>query len=418
MSTHEEILKHIQKERKSVSLLYGNSTESVTEQAICRMVWNLFSHKVLEDPTKHYLDYACGKGSILLYGVEVLFVSLKREIKDPWARLEHIIKNQLFGVDISKGQTDIARSALRRMLKDPTALVNIECNDSLTRDFYNMKKKFNLATNVPFQNGKDPNFYKKFRFDLNKKLEDILEYRVIISPNYMTLTSNESNTENLSIYKDLGNAFESITLPAGVCVTREDPAKTKLIEFTDIKGNTTTVSKEDFVVLADSSVFSLIKKIQTEKTLDARYIHDSNKIDNSKETKTGSVFYVDKAGETNKDVKGFFVEPPEGNIREGSFVVFAYNAPGDPLDVGNKKLGPTKVLKNGKYIFSGSVVALKFDTDSEAENCKKLLDCEWSKKIIRAVKYATNNSKSLLSVLPEIDFTNSFKEELILDKFK
>ena len=418
MSTHEEILKHIQKERKSVSLLYGNSTESVTEQAICKIVWDLFPPKILKDPTKHYLDYACGKGSILLYGVEILFNSLKTVIKDPQHRLEHIIKNQLFGVDISKGQTDIARSALKRMLKDPTASINIECNNSLTKDFHTMKKKFNLATNVPFQNGKDPNFYKKFRFDLNKKLEDILEYRVIISPNYMTLTSKESNTENLSIYKDLGNAFESITLPAGVCATREDPLETNSIEFTDINGNTTTVSKEDFVVIADSSVFPLIKKIQFEKTLDERYIHDSNKIDKSKESKTSSVFYVDKAGETDKDVKGFFVKSSEGNVRKGSFVVFAYNAPGDPLDVGNKKLGPTKVLKNGEYIFSGSVVALKFDTDTEAENCKKLLDCEWSKKIIRSVKYATNNSKSLLSVLPDLDFAAPFKEEIVRDKFK
>lgn len=418
MSTHEEILKHIQKERKSVSLLYGNSTESVTEQAVCKIVWNMVPPEILKDPTKHYLDYACGKGSILLYGVEILFDSLKTAIKDPQHRLEHIIKNQLFGVDISKGQTDIARSALKRMIKDPMASINIECNDSLTKDFHNMKKKFNLATNVPFQNGKDPNFYKKFRFDLNKKLEDILEYRVIISPNYMTLTSKESNTENLSIYKDLGNAFESITLPAGVCVTREDPSETNSIEFTDIKGNTTTVLKEDFVVIADSSVLPLIKKIQIEKTLDERYIHDSNKIDKSKETKTSSVFYVDKAGETDKDVKGFFVRSSEGNVRKGSFVVFAYNAPGDPLDVGNKKLGPTKVLKNGEYIFSGSVVALKFDTDAEAENCKKLLDCEWSKKIICSVKYATNNSKSLLSVLPDLDFATPFKEEIVLDKFK
>ena len=416
MLTHDDLLVRIQRERQSVARLYGSSTESITEEAICEMAWDMFPEEVVTDPKQNYLDYACGKGSILLYGVEFLFKKLQYVIKDPQERLDHIIKKQLYGVDILKPQIDIARSAFKRILKDPNAIINITCEDSLEKDFNIMKKKFNLVTNVPFQNGKDPNFYKKFRIDLNEKLKDIINYKIIISPNYLTLTSKDCDISGLAVYNDLGNAFKSITLPAGVCVTREDPVETKNVKFTDLNGNTTLVPKEDFVVVADSSALSTIKKIQKGNTLGSRYIHDSNKL--TTENKNGTVFYVDKAGETDKDVKGFYVDETSRNVRTGSFVVFAYNAPGDPLDVGNKRLGPTKVLKHGEYIFSGSVVSLRFDSDTEAENCKKLLDAEWSKSIIRSVKYATNNSKALLDVLPNLDFTKEFVEEDVIAKFK
>ena len=416
MSTHNDLLVRIQRERQSVARLYGSSTESITEEALCKISWNILPEEVVKNPEENYLDYACGKGSILLYGVEFLFKKLQHVITDPQQRLEHIIKKQINGFDISKPQIDIARSAFKRILRDQNATINIACEDSLTKDFHMMNKKFTLTTNVPFQNGKDPNFYKKFRFDLNKKLDDILNYKVIISPNYATLTSKDCDISKLAIYNDLGNAFKSVTLPAGVCVTREDPTHTNSVEFTDLNGNTSIMSKENFVVVANNSVISTINKIQQGDTLGVRYIHDSNKL--TTENLDGSVFYVDKAGETDKNVKGFYVEKTAGNVRTGSFVVFAYNAPGDPLDVGNKKLGPTKVLKNGNYIFSTSVVALKFDSDIEAENCKKLLDSNWSKKIIRSVKYATNNSKSLLDVLPNLDFTKEFIEENVIAQFK
>lgn len=416
MSMHNEILARIKKERKSVAKLYGNSSQSVTEERVCEIVWNILPNKVLSHPGERYLDYACGKGSILLYGIELLFVKLRNKIPDPAGRLYHIVYNQIFGTDISKPQIDIARSSIKRILGDPSALINIDCANSLIKKF-DMKKKFNLVTNVPFQNGKDTQFHLKFRNELNGRLKDILNYKVMVSPNYLTMTARESNTEHLAVYIDLGNAFKSITLPAGVCVTREDPTKTTEIQFTDLKGNTSIVNKEDFVVLADSSASPIIKKIMQSTTLATRYIHDSNKIDLKQEVKNGTVFYIDKAGETNKDVKGFYVDENYTDVRSGCFLVFAYNAPGDPLDVGNKKLGPVKVLKKGKYLFSGSVVALRFDSVEEAENCKSMLDSEWSKNIIKAVKYATNNSKSLLNVLPNLDFTKKFKESDARRKF-
>jgi len=416
MSTHNEILKRIQQERNAVAKLYGSSTKSLTEESICEMAWKMFPEDVVSNPKELYLDYACGKGNILLYGVEYLYKKLMNKIKNPKKRLDHIIKKQLHGVDNDQSQIDITRSALKRILKEPDALLNIERTDSLTKDFSNMKKKFNVITNVPFQNGKNPNYYKEFRFDLNDRFKEIFKYKIIISPNYMTLTSKESNNNHLAIYKDLGNAFKSITLPAGVCVTREDPQPTKNIRFTDINNTTSIVSKKDFVVVTDSSVLPIIKKIQQGKTLGCRYIHDSNKFET--EVKNGPVFYVDFAGKTDKDVEGFYVDAEKGNIRTGSFVVFAYNAPGDPLDVGNKRLGPTKVLQYGDYIFSSSVVALQFETETESKNCKKLLDSDWSKNIIRSVKYATNNSKSLLDVLPDLDFKQEYNEDNLIAKFK
>jgi hypothetical protein len=416
MLTHNELLKRIKDIRKTTSTLYGSSSNTITEQGVCELAWGMVPKKILKDPTQYYLDYACGKGTILLHGLEILFVALKDSIIDPQSRLEHIIFNQLYGVDVNKGQIDIARSAFKRILKDPTSDVNITCENSLEKDFHKMKKKFNLITNVPFQNGKDTHFWAAFRGPLNSRLKDMLNYKIIVSPNFNTITSKDVDIEKLAIYHDVGNIFESIKLPSGVCVTREDPIPTTTVKFRDLTGNETSVKKEDFVVVANSSILPLIKKIQKTKTLETRYIHGKDKLSDSKENKNGDVFYVDKVGETDKDVKGFKTDSINGTVSEGSFVVFAYNASGDPLDVGNKKLGPTKVL-TGKYIFSTSVVALKFNTIKETANCKQLLDSTWAKQIISSVKYATNNSKMLLSVLPDIDFTKEFKEKEVSDLF-
>jgi hypothetical protein len=417
-SMNNKLLKQIKQERKNVSRLYGSSSQSMTDEALCKMVWDMVPNKILVNPKSYYLDYACGKGTILLYGIEVLFQKLQKVISDPKIRLNHIITQQLFGYDIDKSQIDITRSAFKRILKEPKANINIECENSLNKDFKKMNKKFNLVTNVPFQNGKDTNYFKKFRVGLNDRLGTQLNYKIIISPNFLTLTSKDNNKSHLAIYKDLGNAFENITLPAGVCVTREDPNETEFIEFTDLKGNTSIIEKNKFVVVADNSVLKIIEKIKEGPTLGPNYIHDSNNISEEKEDLNGTVFYVDKAGETNKPVKGFLVDGSEGVIRSGSFALFAYNAPGDPLDVGNKRLGPVKILKNGDYIFSDSVVAIQLQSDIEVLNCKLMLECEFIKKIIRSVKYATNNSKSLINILPKIDFTKDFNEDDLIDKFK
>lgn len=96
MSMHNEILARIKKERKSVAKLYGNSSQSVTEERVCEIVWNILPNKVLSHPGERYLDYACGKGSILLYGIELLFVKLRNKIPDPAGRLYHIVYNQIF----------------------------------------------------------------------------------------------------------------------------------------------------------------------------------------------------------------------------------------------------------------------------------------------------------------------------------
>jgi hypothetical protein len=416
MLTQNEILKRIKDIRKTTSTLYGSSSNTITEQGVCEIAWGMIPKKVLRDPSACYLDYACGKGSILLHGLEILFVALKDSMLDPQERLEHIIFNQLYGVDINKGQIDIARSAFKRILKDPTSNINITCEDSLEKDFHKMKKKFTLITNVPFQKGKDTHFWAAFRGPLNKRIDDILNYKIIVSPNFNTITNKGVDINKLSIYHDVGNIFESIKLPSGVCVTREDPVPTTSVKFKDLKGNETIVTKDEFIVVANSSVLPLIKKIQKTKTLETRYIHGKDKLADSKENKNGDVFYVDKVGETDKDVKGFKTDSTNGTVSEGAFVVFAYNASGDPLDVGNKKLGPTKVL-TGKFIFSTSVVALKFTTTQEPDNCKKLLDSTWAKQIISSVKYATNNSKVLMSVLPDINFTKEFNEKEVSDLF-
>jgi hypothetical protein len=425
MPTHSVIRNRIEKIYNRTLTLYGNSTEQMTTHYHCETMWGLLPQSVIQNPDELYLDYAVGKGTLLAYGVIVLFDALQDAIPDETERLNHIITTQLYGVDIRKPQADIARSTLRRMLDDPLADINITCENSLTKDFHSMNKKFNLITNYPFQDGKNPNLHMEFRVNRNNELKDILKHKVTISPNIMAMTSTlpvNYDKYQLAAYIDDGNSAFDIILPAGTCITHEVPEneRTETVSYTDINGNTRNVKHDDFFLITSSleHVIQRVNSLRTVNGLDGRYIHGKRKLSDDRKENNGKYFYVHTPGATGAPVVGFNVDLEQDDIvHSGSFVVFSYNASGNAKDLGKKKLGPIKVLPYGNYIFSNAVVALRFDTDVESKNCASMLESEWAKETIRAVKYATNNSKALLSIMPEIDFNREFDEQVLYNEF-
>jgi hypothetical protein len=98
-----------------------------------------------QDPNLKILDAACGRGNFLLAALEIL--------ESHGHTKEHIVRNMLYGIDISKVQSMIAKKALQLASGvEP----NISCDNSLTKE-WNMDYSA-ILMNPPYQ--KDTDFIK------------------------------------------------------------------------------------------------------------------------------------------------------------------------------------------------------------------------------------------------------------------
>ena len=83
------------------------------------------------DPTKTFLEPACGDGNFLIAMLNRLMVGLADAIPDETERHKHIIENQLFGVDL---MPDNVAATIER-LNAGNLKHNIVCADALSYDF-------------------------------------------------------------------------------------------------------------------------------------------------------------------------------------------------------------------------------------------------------------------------------------------
>ena len=267
----------------------------------------------------------------------------------------------------------------------------------VTADFleWNPNMKFDVVVgNPPYQNGKDTNFYAKFM----QKAEVLSKQIVImITPNFASSSNKNKLPKNLVLYKDLADTAFDIQLPSGTCYYMQDFSDTsENVKFIDYQGKEVTSKLDEFMLVKDSFVIDILKKIKTKKSLASIYYHGST----PKVNTAGNFQYIDKVGNNSTDVTIIHsdVQPSERVFKKWKVVV-SYNAPGAKFD--SKKIGTTKIF-GPDYGVTASVVCFIVDSEEEAVRLKAYLDSNLVKFIIRCCKYATNNSKSQFELLPMI----------------
>ena len=73
--------------------------------------------------------------------------------------------------------------------------------------------------------------------------------------------------------------------------------------------------------------------------------------------------------------------------------------------IGNVKIAPPGVL------LCKSCIGLVVESETEAKNCKKYLETDFVKEIVKSVKASTVNSKSVFKCIPILDFKKEWTEE-------
>jgi ubiquinone/menaquinone biosynthesis C-methylase UbiE len=82
------------------------------------------SEEKLKDPNTTYLDNSCGDGNFLVALLQVLTEEYGHD-------RDHVVDNQLYGVDIMEDNIEVAKARLGVPHDHP----NFVCHDSLTYDY-------------------------------------------------------------------------------------------------------------------------------------------------------------------------------------------------------------------------------------------------------------------------------------------
>ncbi len=157
-----------EKTYRTLSLLHGNAQDAVTPASLVRKIVGLMPESEFSDPTRTFIDPACGKGTFLVAVAERCYNSLINEIPDSNKRIKHIVENMLFGMDNNLSQVQTAITTMKK-LGGADARVNIELGDTLVA--LQFKKFHNCIGNPPYNisekktgngTGGDVTLYKKF----------------------------------------------------------------------------------------------------------------------------------------------------------------------------------------------------------------------------------------------------------------
>jgi len=103
------------------------------------------------DPNKKFCDPCMGTGKYILGIKERLMEGLKTKIPNEKEREKHIVEEMLWGVDIAKGKTSIAKRLINNSDKDNPYKDNLLTKDSLNLDWNKMPKFDVVVGNPPFQ---------------------------------------------------------------------------------------------------------------------------------------------------------------------------------------------------------------------------------------------------------------------------
>lgn len=279
----------------------------------------------------------------------------------------------------------------------------------VTGDFleWETNMKFDVVIgNPPYQEGKNKLLYRSFM----KRAEELSDLVVFIVPNFATYTNSLGIPKNIRYYKDMGTRAFKIQLPSGTCYYIQDKKyNAKQIEFIDHSGNSVMVPYEAFFLVKDAHVLKILSEYT--ESLSVRYYHGTKPPDASVSKKRYS--YLDKVGNDTQPASYVYSDAKSSSeIFDAWKVVIAYNAPGSKFE--NKRLGTAKVVGPNLGI-TDSVICLTVNSKEEGENLVSFLNTKLVRFIIQSCKYATNNSKTLFSLLPNIQLDVEWSDKNVYD---
>jgi len=401
----------IEKIVKKISLLHSVSTETPTSFNLAREIVNYISID-WSNPDLKILDPGCGRGTFLLAVLEKL---------EQYHNREHIVKNMLYGCDISKVQYSIAMKALK-MTSGVEA--NISNSDALTKA-WNMK--FDVVLGNPPYNWSDGDKQRKnnrenlwTRF-ITKGFEDLVAnngYVAMVVPKTWMSPSKDYGTTNILNDYFKPNQVEVINIDDcakhfnvgssfSYFVVKKDNSKsvnsTKVITPVDTfninmndsawnMGIPSVLNKDIFTSV--SKFFDITHgKFSWEKQYEGQ-------VDNFRSTSGYTVFH------TSASVGKTF-SPDKSNLHDTKKVMVSLSGKYAPY------------YDDGDCSPSGMVVCLLLKDGETTDNARTVFDSKLYKLMVDVVfRYNGWINGNVLKGLPKLDLTRAWTDDEIYNYFK
>lgn len=449
----EQIYREILMEQENAVRKFG---EVFTPNWLANDMIDLIPQESLEDINSTYLEPCCGSGIFLQLLIERLMQTLEKTIPNEIDRINHIIANQLYGVEIQEKNYNLTLLNLINAVKNIYSKNNKYCNDfelcnniknhlyngdALKFDYWGKNDFTTIITNPPYhkvakENCQDKNkafalpFYIEF-INLFKTF-DTKYIDVVIPSRWMSsgigttqFRKDMLNDKHIKILHDYINGkdcFPSVEIKGGVCYFIRDINYDGNCQFYSHINNQITMEKrplqyDNFCIRYNGTISILDKVAQLKEEKLSKTVlplsifsfptnfknYQHNEFDNSIQI-YGNKFigYIDskqlKTG--HKYVDKFKVLLPEA-IGKGGF---------------DDKLKPIIIEPNscctGTYVVLGS-----FDTYEEAKNMVSYINTKFFKFLLALAKNTQHATAAAYSFIPFQDFSKSWEDNELYQKY-
>lgn len=398
-----------------VKLLYSVKVETPTDfDLACKIVDTIDINWA--NPDLKIIDPVCGRGNFLLALVQKL---------EQYHTRQHIVSNMLYGIDINKIQSAIAKKALKLLSNVEPNIIN---TDSLE---YNFPYKFDLLVgSYPFnddsaQQGRNVNKLKENTSDLDVKfyrhmINKAERHAVIMRAGFLSKKSEARK----HIFTDLhvttlwnvANYYTTSSTP--MCVIRNTSVKVKEKQFIDKNGEIwrqVTDKNTKLSINITKETVDIINKLDqyAVKNNFGNYWTRSPVIRSHPQVNdTAGIDFVPITGRTKVklDYKKYNGNANVfKNLNKWKLIT--------NVNAGIDSIGPMKIVGPG-IATSNSIVYFAFDSKNQAEKAKKFLESDLIKFVTTLLKTSAGNSSEFFSKIPYIDFDDPSAIEDLYDIYK
>jgi hypothetical protein len=398
-----------------INLLHSANAETPTSVDLINLILSRLDID-WSDPSKTYIDPACGRGTFLL--------SLLKKLEEAGHSREHIINNMLYGYDLNPVQAMISKKALKMACDTKSNIYN---ENSLTKE-WNMKFDM-MVGNYPFNDdsvsaGRDVNKVKENTKSLDhefyKKMIDVAKNHAVI------LRSNclgKDSSVRQSIFTDL-NVKELIDTTAHFKVAPDTMCVIRTENYTSNIKTILDRSEEEFQIETNADTklslssgaknIEVIKKIwQLSDISNLGQLWTRSPINRNDPKVNDSVGtpFVEITGDDGKEVIVKYFDGDISNIQHVNKWKVISN-----VNASRTSIGAIKIVPPGT-ITSNSVIYFAFDTEIEAINCLNYLKTSFVKWYTPLAKVSAGNSSEFFSKVPFVDFATPITDDVIKHNF-